>query len=275
MAYIETWKSDLHITAYDSKMFFPSFLLDGIYGILNEFRLIERFIPKNGRARLLEIGCATGELHRYFKRAFPRVAYTGADVSDVAVARAQEKYPDGDFVVTDFALSQVKDSAPDYLLARDVVLHQERPFEFLELLCSIPTKGLFVRLRTRDRGASVLDVEKSCQILSGTWIPFMILNCDELVERLRSLDRVARVVMVKNYMPLGGKHHRYLPKDCYLESTGTAETALYIELAPKPAPLQLIVEERSDDAPLPLLYRVSHKLAQRLIPRGYRARVWW
>jgi hypothetical protein len=31
-------------------------------------------------------------------------------------------------------------------------------------------------------------------------------------------------------MVLGGKHNRYLPKECYLDQTGTAETSVRVSL---------------------------------------------
>jgi len=270
----ECWQTGDHPVPFDSKVYYPSFCLGKVYSVFNEFRLMERFIDKGADGTLLEVGCAGGELYRYFKNVYPRLKYTGSDVSKTAVEMAKKKYPEGRFIARDPDLSALKEVKPDHLFSRDVVLHQDKPFEFLGKLCALPSKGLFVRLRTRDKGPTENDVEKSCQHYLGSWIPYMIMNCDELTDYIRSLGVASEIHMVKNYMVLGGRNNRYLSKDCYLESTGTAETALYIKIG-KSAEPAISVTSAKEDAPIPITDRIFYKFLKHVIKPGFDARVWW
>lgn len=274
MKHLESWQSNSHATLFDCQIYCPSFRLKKIYNF-NEFKLIDKFIPKDKKVRLLDIGCATGEVSRCFKYAYPNIDYIGCDISKVAIERAKIKYPKGKFFVTDSQLSQTRNIDPDYLFCRDVILHQQDPFDFLKLLCSIPKKGIILRLKTRDIGKTELDTEKSCQLNYGMWVPYIILNCDEIISHLASTRKVSKIVFVKNYMPLGGVNLRYLPKDCYLESTGTSETAMYIEFGAETEKPKVITECKKDMYPLLYIDHVLYKVIQtihKLIPV---ARVWW
>ena len=114
--------------------------------------------------------------------------YRGCDISQVAIEAARKKYPRLDFVVTDIGLNKIEGFNPDFIFSRDVILHQEDPFKFLRRICDMAKKGVFLRLRTRDKGKTVLDSELSCQISYGEWIPYIIINCDELVSFLNGLN---------------------------------------------------------------------------------------
>ena len=111
-----------------------------------------------------------------------------------------------------------------------VIQHQADPFTFLKELYGLCARSMILRLRTRDVGESVLDPQLSCQYAYGTWVPFIVLNCDEVVSELTRLEpRPARIKLVKDYVVLGSLNGRFLPKSCYEESTGTAVTALLVE----------------------------------------------
>ncbi len=270
----ECWQTGDHPVLFDSKVYYPSFCLGRVYSLFNEFRLMERFIGQAASGTLLEVGCAGGELYRYFKNVYPGLKYTGADVSKTAVEMAGKKYPEGRFIATDTDLAALKGTGPEYLFSRDVVLHQDKPFDFLGKLCSLPSKGLFIRLRTRDKGPTENDPEKSCQRYLGSWIPYMIMNCDELMNYIRSLGVASEVHIVKNYMVLGGRNNRYLSKDCYLESTGTSETALYIKIG-RSAGTSFSATSAKEDAPIPVVDRALYKFMKHVVRPKPDAKVWW
>ena len=119
--------------------------------------------------------------------------------------------------------------SPAVVLARDVVLHQPNPFEYLSQILSLAKEVTILRIRTRDQGTTVLDPELSCQRYNNNWVPYMILNIDESIEVICRTIPVKQLFIVKHYTQLGGWHNRFLPKDCYYPETGTAETAIYIE----------------------------------------------
>lgn len=274
MESFECWQTGKHPLLFDSKVYYPSFSLGKVYSIFNEFKLMERYLDKSAETKMLEVGCAGGELYRYFGNVFPRVKYVGCDVSKTAIEMAKRKYPAGEFITVGPDLSDVKEVNPDYLFSRDVVLHQEKPFDFLGKLCTIPSKGLFVRLRTRDRGLTERDAGRSCQYYLGSWIPYMILNSDELISYIRSLGISSEIYMIKNYMVLGGLNNRYLSKDCYLESTGTAETAMFIKLG-KAAEPKVSISSSKEKGVIPAMDRALYKFIKHVLQPKPDARVWW
>ena len=171
-------------------------------------------------------------------------------------------------------LNEIKDVNPDYIFERDVVVHQTDPFAFLKQICLSAKKGVFFRLRTRDKGSTVLDVEKSCQMYHGLWAPYIMLNCDEVVSFLADLNICSKIVILKNYAILGGHHGRYLPKDCYLDETGTAESGVYIEIDQGSKRPEIIIEKKDENERIPFLYKFLKRVIQHSFgPKS--SRVWW
>ncbi|MBI4309000.1 MAG: hypothetical protein HY591_01570, partial [Candidatus Omnitrophica bacterium] len=200
--------------------------------------------------------------------------YTGCDISKTGIERARQKYPGAQFILTEPGLENIQHIRPDFILSRDVILHQTDPFEFLKKVCSIARNGVFLRLRTRDVGSTVLDVEQSCQLNYGLWAPYIIMNCDELVTFLCGLKLCSKIWLLKNYMVLGGYHGRYLPKDCYLEETGTAESGMFIEIEHGCSKPEVKIEERKEGFSVPLYARLVKRLIQYTKGLGSQ-RVWW
>ena len=92
-------------------------------------------------------------------------------------------------------------------------------------------KALILRLRTRDYGDTVLDIKNSCQLnYEDFWMPYIVLNFDELIDFLLDHEKVASIKVNRSYMVLGGQNNRYLPKDLFYKKTGTSETSLLIKI---------------------------------------------
>ena len=204
----EAWNSPTHAEEFDNFRFVPTFVLKGIYERFNEVHLL-REVAKDMPAgfSLLEVGCATGELYRYSSAQFRNaVTYTGCDISRPAIERARSKFPKGaSFRLIDEELSAVREMKADIVFCRDVVHHQTDPFAFLRKLYGLCTRSMVLRIRTRDVGESVLDPELSCQYAYGTWVPFIVLNCDEVISELTQMEpRPARIKLIKDYVVLGG-----------------------------------------------------------------------
>lgn len=226
----EAWQEPIHADFFDARARNSLRLLRRVYENFNEFRL---FLENKGYIRgrhFVEIGCATGELYRYSRCCHPEFSYRGFDISRPAIERAIQKYPDGQFDVCRPDLSDViaLNLNPAVVWARDVVVHQPDPFGYLSRLLPISNEVTILRLRTRDKGATVHDAELSCQWYSGHWVPYMVLNVDEAIEIICQAVPVKRMTILKSYVQLGGWHNRFLPKECYYPETGTAETAVYI-----------------------------------------------
>jgi hypothetical protein len=181
------------------------------------------------------------------------VRYRGYDVSRPAIERAREKYPDGSFSIVDPDLSVLVDAirkaaVPQVVYSKDVMHHQVKPLDFLSALIRIPTHAVVLRCRTRDTGKTEWDPDQSCQYHYNGWMPYIVINTDELIEFVRSVAPAAEIIVMKNPMVLGGLHNRYLPKECYLTQTGTAETAIAILLHSSPSG-RIRMENRPDATP--------------------------
>lgn len=226
----EAWLQASHTETFDKWSKLSLRRLRKSYESFNE---IQMFLENQQHLKgfeLVEIGCATGELHRYLKNVLPRFEYYGFDVSEPSIMRARQKYPQGNFFVCSEDLADIDEhvSSPAVLFARDVVHHQTKPFDFMARLISLPSEAAILRLRTRDVGETVLDSNISCQRVYQKWVPFIVMNIDELVEAIKRVRNFSALYVRKHYDQLGGYNGRFLPKDCYLPETGTAMTSVFI-----------------------------------------------
>ena len=85
MSKFDCWQDADHTVLFDSRMFYPSFYLDQVYQSLNEFILAQKYLPSGEPFTFSDIGCATGEISRYFQWKYPKMSYTGYDISKVAL----------------------------------------------------------------------------------------------------------------------------------------------------------------------------------------------
>jgi len=127
-------------------------------------------------------------------------------------------------------LGGIEGAAADLVLSRDVVLHCADPRAHLAEVYALCRRYLVLRLRTRDQGATVYDLEQSCMYYQGGWVPYIVFNTDDLVDVLRALEPAPRRIVVRKYPTvLGGHNGRYLPKELYLSEIGGAQTAVLVE----------------------------------------------
>ncbi len=251
---------------FDARSALSDRALAGHYGAFNDVRMLGGILSRNPGASLVEVGCATGEFHRYLRLQFPSVRYCGIDVSRVALERARQKYPKGLFLlhsperpVAETLLSGGQPESAEVVYSKDVVHHQTDPFGFLGQLLDRATEAVVVRLRTRDSGETVMDPELSCQYHYDGWMPYLVLNLQETVDFVRRRRPKAEVTVQRHRMVLGGKENRYLPKECYLLETGTAETAMAV-LLKSGRPGEVRVEDKPDMRfPLPWYARWRSK----------------
>jgi SAM-dependent methyltransferase len=256
------WQSSAHVDHFDFRSRVSDRNLERNYDSYNDIRLLrERLVPDRDMT-LLEVGCATGELFRYVRRRYPRTQYLGVDISAPALARAREKYPDATFEQIDPSeslndvVTRLGSSSVDVVYAKDVLHHQERPLSFLSQLIQVAGDSIVLRCRTRDVGPTEWDPERSCQYHYDGWMPYIVINVDELVSAVRLEAPEAEIRLIHNHMVLGGLHARYLPKECYVQETRTAETALGLFLRTD-APGRVSIEDRQDRKPS---YTLTHLL---------------
>lgn len=259
------WQDQEHAREFDALSTFPDFLLQKRFESYNEVRLLRAHLPAIKGGRLYEVGCATGEFYRYAKLALAGFEYEGFDVSEPALARAREKYGPARFHRLSGGVEEISAGwrRPAVVFCRDVVLHHPRPLEFLRDLVGLAEEGVALRLRTRDAGRTLWDPEQSCQWHYGRyWVPYIVINVEELVSYLKSLSFVAKIVISRRYEALGGHTGRHLPKELFDPKSGSAETAVWIGKGPGSTAVEF------DDAPdgprFSLLERAILRAARKL-----------
>ncbi len=263
MEWYDDWQNQEHVRHFDSRSVLDDRNLALNYDSLNDVRLLNERVDRQKELNLLEVGCATGEFYRYLRIRYPKVKYYGLDVSQPAIKRAKEKYPNANFFVNrpDAGIfGTLKElgipANPDIVYAKDVLHHQTRPFEFLSDLLKITSEMLVLRCRTRDRGRTEADPELSCQYHYNGWMPYIITNLNELIDHILKINPDWEVVALRNHMILGGQYNRFLPKDCYLPETGTAETAVGV-FKKTDCPGKITIDNRHDQIPV---YTIKHRL---------------
>src|SRR3989338_1460307 len=180
------WQKSEHAQCFDAWSCLTQDELRKVYESFNEIKLFKKYEGEIKGTSIFEIGCATGEFYRYLKKRFPKFSYSGFDISKNAVLRAKKKYPKGEFFVCSSDLTNMAApfGRPSIVFSRDVVHHQLKPYEFLNTLISLAQEVLILRIRTLDKGESILDSERSCQWHYGGWVPYLILNTDEVIETI-------------------------------------------------------------------------------------------
>ena len=228
------WDTDAHLKEFDhwNKMNNFEFLFK--YGCFQEQKYLKEAIKLINKPSILDFGCATGTTNKYLKLIFKenQFDYKGIDISETAINQAKKYYGEHQFELVDENSNYLNNKKFDIVYSRDTVLHQKDPYEFIQFLLKASKHALVLRLRTRDKGETFLDYKNSCQLnYDNYWMPYLVLNFDELKDFLLNQKEVISIKANKSYMTLGGQNNRFLPKDLFYKETGTAETALLINIS--------------------------------------------
>ena len=203
------------------------------YGNFQENRFLIETLKNNEVKSVVDIGCATGTTYRLLKNNFKYndFIYKGFDISEVAIQQAFSIYKKELFFSSNkYDFKDLKIGERDIIFSRDTVLHQEEPLSFLEKLIKYSSRYLILRLRTRDEGKTIWDVNQSCQMhYDRYWMPYIVINIDELIDFIINIRKPAFIKINKSYEILGGNNYRFLPKDLYFSNTGGSETSMLID----------------------------------------------
>lgn len=265
----EDWQNRNHARLFDGRHRLDAKNLIRNYESLNDVCLLRQKVGSSRRLSLLEVGCATGEFYRYLKIRYPHASYTGVDISGPALERARKKYPDGRFLLgnpeellPELLKRHHVEQRPQVVYSKDVLHHQTEPFRFLDQLIEIASESVILRTRTRDRGPTVWDPDLSCQYHYRGWMPYIVLNLEETIDHLKDRVPTAEIIAIRHRMILGGKENRFLPKDCYVPETGTAETAIGLFLNGRPGRIE-VIDRSGEEASYTLSWR-CRMMASRL-----------
>ena len=221
---------------------------------------------KGNATSMFDIGCAAGDYYGYLRclPMFDKLNYQGFDISKTATDAANKFYKTDIFNVIG-GDSDLEGKSADVVLSVNVVLHQMQPFNHLEQIINCTKKYLVVSLRTRDTGETEWNPELSCQRIFGGWVPFMVINTDELYRNIfKFAGGPLKITNFKNRTILGGTGYRFLPKELYEEDSGTAVSTLIIEKCQEPE------ESRIDEYLFHASPRSSGR-AKRMLSSGFTA----
>ena len=267
------WQDGEHAQQLDGRAALPDRSLIRNFERFSDVPLLGERLQALPDPRVLEVGCGTGEFYRYLRLKHPRMSYAGFDIARPAILSARRKYPQGRFFASDPAhtVSETLEASgldPQWpvVYSKDVVHHQTDPFGFLAQLIEVCSDSLIFRTRTRDKGPTLVDPDRSCQYHYQGWMPFIVLNIDEIIDQIRRRAPDSEIVIYRNHMVLGGKENRFLPKECYLPETGTAETAVGIfRKSPRRDRVHLVDRTEAQCPSVPLPDRI-HLLLRRRWP---------
>ncbi len=234
MSYRDAWQKGEH-----SKQFAKAVRANNAFLFVHKF---QRYLPARclnyvlgitpaAKISMFDIGCAAGDFYGYltYLPMFSKVTYEGFDISNPAIDLANKYYSTDVFKLIN-SVDELEGRIADVVLSVDVIPHQLRPFEHLETILECARRYLVVSLRTRDVGKTVLDPELSCQRNYGEWVPWIVINTNELYSKIiQYSEKPVRIICFKEYIVFGGEGRRFLPKELYLEDSRTAVSTLIIE----------------------------------------------
>ena len=227
----EGWDTNEHLNEFNFWNNLSNYEFNFRWGSFRENQILIEKLKKDDN--LLEVGCATGTTVRWLtnNNTLKSINYLGIDLSGTAIKKAEYLHPNSEFKKVDVGPLNNYYNKYDYVFSRDTVMHQQNPFQFLEELIKCAKKSVILRIRTRDNGKTDFNFEDNCQLhYDKFWMPYIVLNIDELINFLKKLKIVKSIEINRSYEVLGGNVKRLLPKDLYFKSAGGAETTIEINL---------------------------------------------
>lgn len=234
MAYTDAWQKNEH-----SKVFGKAARKKDLKIWLTKFqrylpaRCLNYLVNVSGfkRISVLDVGCASGSFYAYLSSiaTFGEWTYKGLDISKPAIEFAKKQYDQKLFNLIR-GDEELSGKYADIVLSVDVLIHQVKPFEHLNRIINASNKFLVVKLRTRDKGETVLDPTISCQMQYGECVPWIVFKTNQLYEKILEFTQSpVKIICFKRYKIFKEENGRYLPKELYLENSKTALTTLIIE----------------------------------------------
>ncbi len=107
------------------------------------YNLILDLLPKDEAFSLLDIGCALGNGCQLLKRKFPNANITGADFSDVAIAKAKKHSKDIDYIVHDILRDPIPDKY-DYIIIIQTLEHFDDPYVIVDKCLKHAKRSLII-----------------------------------------------------------------------------------------------------------------------------------
>ena len=114
------------------------------------YKFLLKFLPKNEKFSLLDIGCALGDGCILLKKEFPLAEISGADFSKVAIEKAKRKTNQVSFFVLDI-LKQNPPKKYDYIILIHILEHFNNPYLIVDKCLHFVRKALIIECPYTER----------------------------------------------------------------------------------------------------------------------------
>ena len=133
--------------------------------------------------RILDIGCATGDIFVSLKERFGKIEYIGIDLDEKCIDSAQKKYPEATFKAIDFLSNTFKDDSFDAVMMWEWFYMAPNWKEIITEACRLSRKYILFDTKLRLEGATLIDIDCSYQYYhkSGKRNYYILHNLYELL----------------------------------------------------------------------------------------------
>lgn len=157
--------------------------------------------------KVLDVGCAAGGFCRILQEIEPTIVYTGVDISDVMIAEARRRHPEGRFEVSPADRLPFEAEAFDLVLCTGGTLAMILQWREVLLECWRVTRSrMLCDIRVVAEGPDLEDVSRSYAKLNfaGEWrhrviVPYVVVT----------MPTLHRVVMALEPPPIELRGHGY------------------------------------------------------------------
>jgi SAM-dependent methyltransferase len=236
----QSWDDPRHLGAFSDYVhdlpLFQRYRNSQIYG--NIRKCLELVLPCS--STVVEIGVGGGRSYAFLREISKRLEnidyqYTGYDISRQCVEFCKARYAEN-FICSETEV--FKYQVADLVFFFDVMVHCRSPLDFLTQASTASRRYLCFQTPTRDKGPTEYNVEKSCRLENGSWVPWIVFNTTELAEELKARG-FCKVLLLKEYKSFAGNAPRFLPKEFFEMDIGSASSAV---LAIRPEGLNNSIE---------------------------------
>jgi len=142
-------------------------------------------------AMVLDVGCASGGFFNIMRSYEPHIEYTGVDLSERAVALAEERYPEAKFMVTEGFGLPFDDNTFDVVHCTSVFNNEPNYQEMLKEMYRVSNRFVLVDIRLLkgigNQLESVYDIQFNGQNVEAT-VPYVVNDADEVANFILQLE---------------------------------------------------------------------------------------
>ena len=162
--------------------------------------------------RILDVGCASGDMFCSLREKFGSLEYVGIDVDEKCISSAKRKYPEATFEAMDLLSNSYKDNSFNAVMMWSWWYMAPNWKEILTEACRLSQKYVLFDTRLRLEGSTVIDIDLSYQYYyeSGRRNHYILHNLYELLAFFHIEYLHIKKAIGYGY-PFSGKTTAFLP----------------------------------------------------------------